>query len=65
MQATHVHGHGGAVAHVPAPDLTHQLVARVHDAGVLQQEDQQVQLAVGQAELDTVLGDPACGQVDG
>src|SRR5690349_10286199 len=49
-QALHVHRHGGQVAEIPAPDLPEQFLAGVDGVTVGQEEQQQVEFAVGQAQ---------------
>ena len=49
-QPLDVHGHRGQIAEVPAPHLLQQFLAGEHGVGVGQEEQQQVELAVGQAD---------------
>src|SRR6478752_5296054 len=47
-QPLDMHSHGGQIPEVPAPHQLQQLLAGEHGVGVGQEEQQQVELAVGQ-----------------
>src|SRR6476620_2545771 len=49
-QPLDVHGHRGEVAEVPSPHLLEELLAREHRVDVGHAEQQQLELAVGQAD---------------
>src|SRR4051812_22959830 len=63
-QPSHVDGHSGLVAEVPAPHLLQQLLAGERLAGVRQQEHQQVELPRGQRQLGPAQHGRAGGDVD-
>src|SRR3954465_665764 len=63
-QPLDVHGDGGEVAEVPLPHPFQQFLSAVDDAGVGEEEQQQIELAVGQADRPALDGRGACGGRD-
>src|SRR3954471_10288516 len=49
-QPLDVHGHRGQIAEVPPPHLLEELLAREHGVDVGHEEQQQLELAIGQAD---------------
>src|ERR1700712_3926315 len=63
-QPLDVHGDGGQIAEVPLPHQLQQLLASEHVAGVGEEEQQEVELAVGQADRLALDGPRAPGRRD-
>src|SRR5882757_3132100 len=61
-QSFHVHGHGRQIAEVPLPHLFQKFLSAEHDAAMGEEEQQQIELAVGQIDGPAVDGHRPCGR---